>query len=479
LEDLQIEKFILLLKNDSNETAVSLKSQLNLDMQKGLLVELKNIALNSNMTALIPTLPTALKNTISGIRSGLGNKLDLTGNVFYEKRGFADQIIVKLGAVFPAIELKDLNILLEIVLQNDRVNTIQINKIHLDAFEKKLQANYSGKFYKPFTPNPPFGDLTGELKGNFTLEAESPKYVLKGITFSGDIDFDLLVKGPIVSGKLYSENSYLKYSNSCPGKDCQMYELFGIKMNIPFEHNIQDTTTDVLTSGNAENLMQNYGTTYPHNLSIDTIKGSHPSIKDTQLIYVAPKDGYPGLSCHVDYSDNVLRVDNLRVFALNGLIFGRDILFNVGNGDSKQMEFAAVLQIRDIDLKQLLREESQKKIDDGKLKADLSVKGRDLTDPVGNMDLFFSIFQIGKDFGKSAINIVSPTNFLTDRIIGNYTVNLIEVDLSKGLVNAKVQFDESVLNRLFFRIEDNRIKQERIPIASFLNRAKDELSSYQ
>ncbi|MCB1176571.1 MAG: hypothetical protein KDK36_03225 [Leptospiraceae bacterium] len=476
-EDLQIEPFNLKLYNEFDKDAVNLSGNIDLDMKTGLKVELKNLNIITNMTGLIPTLPLSLKPTISGIRNGLGNKLTLGGNAVYSSSKEKDSITLGLNGKFPAIELNDLHLAADVHLWKDKAATIQINKLHLDAFKNQLKANYSGKFYKPFTANPPFGDLTGELKGNFTLESTTLEKVLKGIYFKGDIDFDLDMKGALVQGKLHSKDSYVKYVNQ--KNESQYYEINGITLDIPFAHDIKDTTTERLTTGNKENLIQNYGQTLPPNFIINTVKGSHPGFTGQEFTYLAPKDGYPGFSARLDYEENVLRIDNIRIFALNGLIFGKDIIFNVGNGNSKEMEYSAVLQIRDVDLKELLKEDVKDKIDDGKIKADLNIKGRDLTDPVGNMDLFFSIFQIGEDFGKSAINIVSPTNLITDAIIGSYSVNKIEVELSKGLVYAKIKFNESLLNRVLFKIEDNQIKQERIPIASFLNRTKDELSNYK
>jgi hypothetical protein len=138
-----------------------------------------------------------------------------------------------------------------------------------------------------------------------------------------------------------------------------------------------------------------------------------------------------------------------------------------------------LLQIRDIDLGELLPKEMQKKIDDGKIKLDLNIAGKNLTDPIENLELFFSTFYIGEDFGKSAIRIVSPENWMTDRIINSYRVDKIEVELTKGLVYAVIKFQKSVFNTLVFNVENDMISQERIPLASFLKRTEKELATYK
>lgn len=169
----------------------------------------------------------------------------------------------------------------------------------------------------------------------------------------------------------------------------------------------------------------------------------------------------------------------MKIHSMNGLIYGKDILFNIGNGDPEKIEYTAVLQVRDIDLAELLPKDRRKKIDDGKIKLDLNIAGQNLTDPIANLELFFSTFYIGEDFGKSAIRIVSPSNVITDTIINSYRVDKIEVELTKGLVYAVIKFKKSIFNSMIFQVENDMISQERIPLASFLKQTEKELSTYK
>ena len=480
LEDMQIENLILTLKNENSESAVQMKSKINMEFKDGLLFQIQNLNLDADLTKLIPTLPVVLKSTIAGLRSGLGNNLSLSGKVDYLAPKDNPRLIkLQLGAVLPAIELKDLLIGVELRLLADRAETIHIDKISLSAFENKLKALYKGRFYKPFTPSPPFGDYTGELAGNFTLESETFKYVLKGVHFQGDIDFDLDIKNHMINGFLRSKDSNLHLKSNCPGDDCSETEILGLKMNIPFSHDLSDNTMENLIEGNSESFMQNYGSTKSSNFSIAKVISNHPSIKGQKFDYIKPNNNRPGISGFIEYKENFLTVDNLRIYTLDGMIFGKDIIVNVGNGDASRIQYSAILQVRDIDLKQMLPDSSREKIEDGKIKADLNIKGENLKDPVANVDLFFSVFQIGKDFGRSAVNIVSPTNFVTDRIINSYSVNKIEVEINHGLVYARVLFNKSLINTLLFQVENDRIQQERIPLANFMNRAENELSGYK
>ncbi len=165
----------------------------------------------------------------------------------------------------------------------------------------------------------------------------------------------------------------------------------------------------------------------------------------------------------------------MRAYSLNGLVLGKNMLFNLSSMAPQEMEFRGNILVRDIDLKQLMAPKIRDKIDDGKIKADLNISLRDFSEPLSNLDLFFSIFQIGKDFGKSALNVISQQNILIDRIADSYSINKIEVSLSKGLVYADVLFRRSLLS-LFVNLEDSKISQQRMPLANFLKEPKVKLN---
>ena len=478
-EKSNLYNFLLSLKNENRENALEIKTNLELDMRGGLKTEIPSLELQTDITKLIPTLPLSIRSTIAGLRESLGNILKLNGKITYIDTNKMKIIKSVLGASLPGIELKDMKLETDLKLINDTENTIILEKLSFSGYENKLKGNYKAKFYKPFTANAPYGDYTGEVLGNFTLESPNYRYLTKGIYFKGDIDLDLDLKGAMINGKVRSNDSSFKLTSNCPGNDCNETEISGLKMNIPFSHDLNDKTMENLLGGNSENFVQNYGLTKSSNFSVDRITSNHPIEKGKKLDFVNSTPNLPGISAFLEYKENFLTLDNLRINTLNGVIFGKDFMVNVGSGNPEKIQYSATLQIRDIDLKQILPGTSKKKITDGTIKGDLNIKGENLTDPVGNIDLFFSIFQIGEDFGRSAVNIVSPTNFVTDRIINSYSVNKIEVEINHGLVYARVLFNKSVMNSLLFQVENDRIQQERIPLANFLKRAESELSEYK
>jgi hypothetical protein len=480
LETLRVEPLTLTVKNENNEVGAEFISSLDLDMRNGKIAKLDKLKIDANVTNLIPTVPVALRGTIAGLRNSLGKELTLLGNANYKEDNKKKTIDLGLSVSLPALELTDLSLTSLIEIAKDEKETLTIDNITLSAFQNKFRGLFKGNFYKPHTASPPLGEYAGELNGNLTLESDIFRYVLKGMSFKGDLDIDINLKDNLIKGALRSSDSSIVYKTStCPNKGCQVYEIYGLKMNIPFLHDINDKTTEELIDGNKTNFVKTYGQDAESNLSIQSITGTHPSLENAKLDFVKPVGANPGFVARVDYTENYLTIDNMKASSMNGFIYGKDILFNIGNGDPAKIEYTAVLQVRDIDLGELLPKEMRKKIDDGKIKLDLNISGKNLNDPIENLELFFSTFYIGEDFGKSAIRIVSPENWMTDRIINSYRVDKIEVELTKGLVYAVIKFQKSVFNTLVFNVENDMISQERIPLASFLKRTEKELSAYK
>ncbi len=474
LEEIKTKKIELSLANDIKQNAVTLTSDLYINQKKGLIVEVKPISLKANLTHLIPTIPISLRNTISGLRTTLGNELSLRGDFKLQQDKSKKDIILNLLASLPSLELEDLAININTSILNDENETIDIEKISMNAFQDKFKGNFRGKFFNPKKPNQPFGDYTGELDGNLTLESDKPRFIMKGIKFQGDIDIDVHLKERYVKGFLKSNNSDFYIEDKTCKKDCKEYSIKGLKMNIPFLHDLMDKTTEELVDGNKRNFITTYGQDQEPNISIQSIRGTHPRFPNQFLNILKNENSSPGFSARIDYIENFLTIEKLKARSLSGFVYGKDILVNVGSGNPEKMEYEGVIQVRDIDLRELLSEESGKKIDDGKLRMDLNFKGKNLNDPISDTRVFFSTHYIGEDFGKSAIRIVNVESSITDTIIGLYKIDRIEVELNKGLVYAYVKLQKNFFSPI--RLDNDQIAQERIPINFFIKRAESELA---
>ncbi|BDA79712.1 hypothetical protein LPTSP3_g26420 [Leptospira kobayashii] len=460
--------------------AVELNLTGNLSLGDEIHIVANPLGLNLNTPNLLLTLPLVLKEKIAPLQNVLGTdpsiktKLDVTLGANTQK------IKANLFAILPGLEIKDLSLVTDVVIQKGKEQKISINQFQISAFQKTIIMNLKGGLEeRANVPNPPFGSYFASLDADIKLHSSERKYLLKGISFLGDIALNAKARDYDINGSLVSKASSFTYTNNlCPGANCKVFFAEDINSDIPFHHNLAWKKQDSLIVGDKSVFIKTYGRTPPPNLSISQIVGTHPYIADVPFVYVKNQPGFPGLSARIDYRENYATIEELKAYTLDGVVLGKNIIFNVGAGEPKDMEFRGNIQIRDIDLKQLMPPKTRDKIDDGKVKADLNLSGRDLTEPVANLDLFFSIFQIGSDFGKSALNVISTQNFLMDRITDSYSVNKIEVSLSKGLVYADVFFRRSLLS-LFANLEDSKISQQRMPLANFLKRAQSEIQSYQ
>ncbi|MCH1913680.1 hypothetical protein L9Z41_05095 [Leptospira noguchii] len=468
----RLDSISISTKSLEGKESLKISSTGNLGLGKGFRVNLNSLVIKTELDRLTPTLPFSLRESLAPVRNNLGNHIILTGGVNYSILDSTQSVSGKFLFDLPGIQIRDLKMDLNLKIAKD--SSITLSNFDLTAFQSKFRIVTSGLLKKT-----PEGDLIPDLEGNIQLGSDKPAYLFKGINFEGLFAVRFRLKNSIASGTLISKNSNFGYANEfCPGEDCKLYRVEGLDAEFSFVHDLSIKTTRNLIDGNKEKFIRTYGRIPASNFTIQQIVGTHPSISGIPFDYVKPKNGQPGLSARIDYSENFLKLEYLKVFTLDGLVNGKDILVNVGGGDPEKMEFSAVVQIKDIDLKQLLPPKRRSKIDDGKIKADLNVSGRNLADPIPNINLFFSVFQIGQDFAKSAVNIFTPSNVFTDFIYNSYAVDKIEVELSKGLVYAVIGFKRSVLNTII-NLENSQISQQRMPLANFLKRARSEVDTYR
>ncbi|MCE9499618.1 MAG: hypothetical protein K8R21_03830, partial [Leptospira sp.] len=348
------------------------------------------------------------------------------------------------------------------------------------AYNGILKGNIKGRLFKGDPEKPaPLGAFYPDMEIKLYIGSDKPQYMLKGISFSGAMDTQIKMNDFLVKGFIkFKDTNIISKSGTCPGDDCKIYFVNKLNLDFPFLHDLGARVTKELIEGDKTRFIRTYGQNHIPNFTIFQVVGPHPSIPGAPFEFVKNNGNTPGFSARMDYTENYFLLQNMKILILDGVIYGRDVLFNIGGGNSELMQYSATLQVKDIDLKQLLPAKSRHKIDDGKIKADMNLNGRNLSDPIGNLNLFFSVYQIGEDFGKSAMNVMSSQNIVMDYIYSSYNVEKMEIELSKGLVYASIFFKPSVLGAIV-SIDDNKISQERMPLANFLKRARSEVSRYE
>ncbi|TGM59289.1 LIC_11026 family protein [Leptospira vanthielii] len=479
LSEVKISNLKLDQKTITGNKALELDLKGNVIPGSNLVANVQPLGLSVYTPNLLLVFPLVLKEKISPIQNLLGNHPRLKLNARYAASGNTKKIKAEVNAELPGLEMKDLKISADLSLSGADTNEIVIKTLKMNAFGGIFNLAINGQLNKNGKPKPPLGPYFGNLDLTFGLLSATKQYLAKGLSFQGDLGLNLSIRDYDINGEFHSKVPVIAYNNQkCPGEHCQAYLLEEVIAKIPIQHNLARASEDSLIVGDKSIFIKNYGRNNPPNLTIGQVLGTHPNIPNLPFEYVKRQKDTPGLTAFIEYKENYANIESLRSYSLDGLVLGKNMIFNLGNLDPKSMEFRGNFLIRDIDLKQLMAPKVRDKIDDGKLKADLNISVRDLSEPVANLDLFFSIFQIGRDFGKSALNVISPQNFLIDRITDSYSINKIDVSLSKGLVYADVYFNRSLLS-LLINLEDGKISQQRMPLANFLKRAQSEIQTYQ
>ena len=480
-----IKNISLKIKNEEYIEALGLSINGKLSMNPKLDVYVDKLSLIPDLNRLIPILPLSLKEQIAPLKKTIGYRPTLDGNIHFKDLLESMLIDGAFKITLPGININDFKSDFSVRIAKDISGEITISKFTFSALGGVLTGNANGNLIKRANQEkPPLGPYYPALTASLSLNSEKQVEILSGIKMNGAININLSLKDYIARGKLASKDTnFVFYSGACKENDytqCNLIYINRINLDFQFEHNLKITATKNLIEGNKSKYISTYGQNLPPNFTIQNVIGTHPYIQNDLFKFLQESGVQPGFAARLDYKENVLNVNALRISTLDGFIFGKDILFNIGNANVDEMEYAATIQIKDIDLKQLLPAKSRKEIADGKIKADINLSGKNLKDPIANLNLFFSVFKIGEDFGKSAIRIVIPPNLLTDGIIGSYSqINKIEVELSKGLVYADILFQRSILSTVFMGIDNNKISQERMPLANFLNRAQSEVSKYE
>lgn len=436
-------------------------------------VTIQNLEITMIPEKITPLLPYSLGEKISNINTFLGKEIVFKSNLTFSSIG-EKQLKGNVEARIPGINLNDLTIKINMKLNSEGNSTIQITEFSTVGYENRLHTSVEGKI---FTKN---DKSISDLKLNFSYISNSLKTIFSNFSFKGKIESNISINENFIIGSFNSNQSDFIYNKgSCPGKDCKFINIFNFTCNIPIIHELAPGLLPSILDGSKDTLIRTKGMEKGNNFSIDSILGNHPIYPETAFPLVQGSIKNSGVVGRIEYMNNLFSISNLVVKTLNGSISSKNIQLNIANGQPNNFEFLGNLQVRDIDLTELIPKDNKKVIDDGKIRGDINFSGKNLKEFIDNTEIYFSVYKIGKDFGKSAINIVSPPNLIRDYIVSSYSVDKIEAELSKGLIYVNILFKPSLLSNLLTKIENNKISMERMPLNNFINRAENEISTYK
>lgn len=476
--DINLKKIALYLKNvrknDALKMIASTRYRKNTNSAK---IEFRLNEFSANIRNLHATLNEEHQNQIEEVRQRIRGPVSLTGGTDINMQGENMYIHHLTTVLVPDYGIDDINIIADAGIKPGFVN---IQKVSVTGLRKALDLQISGTLKEGMIEklDPKNNDRMIKEKGwdpdinlHLNVIRDEMNPVFQEHSIKGTLHLNASFRNNIAKGVLGIENFYYASPQA---------RLNNIKFNFPFEHNLLLRKTLNLTAANKERLIKNYNFSEPYNFTIDSIEIQHPIREKESIKIVYPRGNQPGFGASTRYKDNVFEIPAMQVYTLNGLVTGHDILFNVGRGRLNEMEFAMGLQIKDIDLKQLIPLDQAEAITDGSIRADLLFIGDRLDQPVENLNGYISVYKIGEQFGKQALKVVKPdTGGLLDYTIDNtIIVRKMDLELKEGLVYAKIIYRQGVLGNLI-RLAGDKIVQERIPIPEFLQRAEDEAKVYK
>jgi len=276
----------------------------------------------------------------------------------------------------------------------------------------------------------------------------------------------------LISGKLLVNNFYYDNGN--------FLRINNINLDFPFDHNLRFKKNLNLIAANKERLIKNSTGDLKFNFTIDSVEISNPTRLKEPLKIIYPGGGFSGLSAAMRYKDNVFEMPMMQIFMLNGLVSLQDTVFNVGSGDSTGMQYRMLIQIKDIDLKQLIPEEKAKSITDGKISADMLLSAASLKNFLSDTNGYVSIYKIGKQFAQQGVKIVMPDSSpLLNIIVDEWTIiHKFDFEIKEGLAYVKILYSKGFFGNII-GLDGNEIVQERRPIEELFQKAGEEVKIYQ
>ena len=416
---------------------------------------LKNFSIN--VFDLYPSLTYSLQENLDTAAKRLHKDIVFSGKTNIDMAGDNIDINHHLKGEVKDFDINDLDFT---AILHKKGNRVDIPKIQLKGLEKALNCKIDGHMKenrKEWVPN---------LNFDFYFGKKERGRIFQNQTIQGEVKLAATWIDNIIDGDFDIFDFY--YDNG------SFTRINDIDMQFSFVHDTRLKKVLNTQAAKKENLISDYKKEVNFNFTIESVEMEISSKANQPTKIISPEQGYTGLNASMFYEDNVFYLPSLQINLLNGVAIVRDSYFNVGTADLAAMEYLFKVQVKDIDLKNIMPPIRAKSIKNGELSMDINISGNRLDRPLENMIGYFSVYKMGPDFGKSAIKIVKPdlgVNWV-NRLNKNLSPNKIDARIEEGLIYADIYGD-------FPALKDNLMSQERIPVTEFLQRTTNEVKSYQ
>ncbi|MCB1169087.1 MAG: hypothetical protein KDK25_02075, partial [Leptospiraceae bacterium] len=324
--------------------------------------------------------------------------------------------------------------------------------------------------------------------------------VHENVSIQGGVNINLDINPSMAVGGIYINDLDIQVNTgNCSNPEspaCKRLRIEKLNLNLPIRHNMAMKDPVRLSDTSSGLALTDTGFRSEPNFSVRFVASSHTpggTYKPESYFYLGSLDANKGfgMSARVDYRRNVFMIDWLdariykprdpdtgELWVSDGTIQGKRIFFNAADLAPANMEYAGFLQIHNLNLAPFFPDSDSSF--DGIVSGDLSVTGRDLSDFIRNTNMRLSIYRISEEFTGFAGRLLIPNDVIAFAVNNTLEIPAIQVELKGGLIytSVKVKRPSLLSLSLVVRPSEEEIRQERIPLAEFLERARTESTRF-
>lgn len=450
--------------------------------------DLKIQELTINYNDLKSALPSSLRYSMSSYESYLRESpvlsSDLQISLAKTKKSYKGDLLVKI----PALRIDDLAIRMDM---DFTPTTMEFRDLTIRGMNKTLFTSLKGSSV--------FRDRVWHQDMKFDLRMEGKELVRvhPQMELQGLLDIDMALNDRKASGTILAQNLDLNLNSSgCiqnnPDNPCQNWMIRQVNMDLPFVHDLNAKGSNVSAGFQESFASGTTGLLSSANFVIRTIASDrYPSgrIKEGDPFYLV---GSPeaaarnGLEARIHYRNNILFLDRLEGIIFRdtnvttergrwipfGTIYGKQIYYNLANLKMENQGYGMHLQVKQFDLAPYLK--GAQEGNDGIISGDIQATGHDLREPLYNTRARVSIHRLSTEFSGFVTRIMVPVDMVAWAANSTLVIPSVRVELKEGLVYSSITVRRGGVFSLMIRPDTEEIKQDRVPLARFLERAQNE-----
>ncbi len=463
----------------------------------------------SFFAALPPYLRDLLRNYKTYMQSYKGRKLSLYSTKLRWQLEEEENILqAECRWEIPAFKVYDLGMELDIQIHPKK---LLLRRVKLQGLKGALRGDMEGQLrllsFKQKASSQKHLRWEPQLDMTFQVFSKEFLNVHENVSLQGGFALQAKLRPEKLQARLHIPVMNLEFlSGNCAGLDktaCRSLFIQGLALDeLRIEHSLAglwhaQKARGALLKHRHEYAQKPYQT-QDYKLRIGRIFSSHDPQGNYKAQgrrrwhYIGYPQGPPGLGASLSYRNNALHIAKLRIehfhrplphkdqWSQNGIIQASNIILNLADLNPEHMSCAFRLKIQELDLRSLLAPLGSSY--DASISLDLRAEMPTLSSEavLNKMKASLSIHRISPEFGGFVTRLLVPTQLMSLLVRNTLEITSIRVKLQEGLLYSYIQPQRAaMLPGLFFSTGGKEIKQERIPLAAFLKKARKEVSYFE